>query len=184
MVVKKLPSLSNNWNLSSKVNHPLDRRRRHMLVLTLIARTTLLSPSTGATPLSNSSDQPPPLHTTVSLSVSRGAVLLLVPLPWVIPIFLRRPSPPFAVLLGYNIQEGGAAGTVRRIPTRHGQWPRSLQGQARVLLWNMEKRVQSGHGSKGREIARGAFPYFSFPLSAFFLRGEKVVDGNDIQRGF
>lgn len=42
----------------------------------------------------------------VSLSVSRGAVPLLVLFPWVIPIFLRRcPFSPTAVLREYNIQE-------------------------------------------------------------------------------
>lgn len=72
---------------SSKASHPAHSRyskRRHMLVLTLIARTTLLSPSATPSrpptpPVLPSSNTPIPF--CVLLSVSRGTVSLLVLFP-------------------------------------------------------------------------------------------------------
>lgn len=87
-----------------------------MLVLTLIARTTLLSPSAAHR-------QPPRpsyhlLHPRVSLSVSRGAVPLLALFPpsnTDIPAAMQTPPPPPpCILREYNIQEGRKRKFVQR----------------------------------------------------------------------
>lgn len=103
--IRKINATKEREREKSKFESPCTSRwRQHMLVLTLIARTTLLSPSAAHR-------QPPRppyllLHPRVSLSVSRGAVPLLALFP---PsntdIPAAMPPLPHRILREYNIQE-------------------------------------------------------------------------------
>ena len=120
-----------------------------MLVPTLIARTTLLSPSAiRCLPLPPPSPPVSRSHPLIPAFAYRfpfhaAPVPLLVLFPWVIPIFLRRC--PFSRPLYYVniIFKRRGSGTVRRIPSCRGQWPRNTP-PAGVGFVKYRKRAQTG----------------------------------------
>lgn len=111
--IRKINATKERAREKSKFESPCRSRwRRHMLVLTLIARTTLLSPSAA--------HRQPPRPISFSTPAYRfpfhAAPCRFLPcFHRVIPIFLRRCPPlPHRVLREYNIQEGRKRKFVQR----------------------------------------------------------------------
>lgn len=118
--IRKINATKEREREKSKFESPCRSRwRRHMLVLTLIARTTLLSPSAA--------HRQPPRPISFSTPAYRfpfhAAPCRFLPcFHRVIPIFLRR-CPPSPTVYYANIifRRGGRGNSSNE---RNGQWPR------------------------------------------------------------